>query len=407
MSKALKSDVEAGFLKNVKEATEAVKEATSYDPALQALNSLVTTYAVKKAADALSETFKTEATKEEQKTEEKEKEKEKKKSGDLLAVLFTLKKKGLVDDEMFRTLAMLSLFENGDSGNMLLPLLLTSQSSPQPKNDDLDDLRKEIKKIKKAIVKMKKESVGGKTENQVEVQGMSQTDLMKAMLESQTKLIEGLLTNLLTNNKQNALDDLQKLTEIIKAMKPETNGTQNLLETIELLQKLGLVSDKYKEKLLELKKEIIEKKLATEAELEKMKLEKEKIRAQSEVAVAERQAATIKSLGDLVVKSVVRGIVESVKPSEAQKVESQITQQEKPLQEPPQTPPKPVNEITVTHTDDQGNELHKFKIPLEVLKKNVAEIDNQKYYKVVCPYDNQELYIPINQIENGGEENGS
>ena len=412
-SRALKSDVEAGFLKNVKEAAEVVKDSSNGQaPAVQALNALMNTYAVKKVADVLSESIKTEMGEKEQQQQEEGK---KKKKGDLLSALFLLKRKDLIDDDTFRMLVMLAMFNNEGDGNMLLPLMLSSSSQQQKPSDDTQELKKVLKTMAKRLKRLEEKVNESKqsssdTEQQKAVQAMTQTDLMKSIIESQNQLVTNLLTSLLTNNKQNALDDLQKLADVMAKLRPETDGTQNLIQTIDLLQKLGLVSDKYKEKLLDLKKEIIQKKLETEAKLEEMRLEREKLKTQAEIAVAQKNAETIKSMGDLIIKSVTKGVIESFKPSpEAQKSNPPPPpqQQQSPQQPPP--PPKPVEEIEVQHVNDKGEVLHSFKIPVDVLKKNETTIENEKYYKIICPYDNAELYLPVEQLEKneeGGENNG-
>ena len=381
MSKAMKSDVEGGFLKPMAEAAEVVRKAQPDESAaVQSLNALVSAYAVKQAADSMRKLVESE------KEEKKPKKKKSKKKRDFLGALLVMKQKGLIDDNTFKALLLASLMDDGDGFNPLTFMMM------QPQQQSDEELKKEIKMLKKALkaIKAKLEEKEEEKETQKASDG---NDTLKYVMEMQKSLIE----TLLQNNNKDPMEQLQKYADVVSKLTPQqqNDALSQLMTTVELLNKLGIVKDETKEKLLEFRKEIMEKKLETEKEIERMKLERQKIQAQSEIEAMRRQAEMINNIGNMIIKTAVKGFIEAQRP-EGQKEEQQKEEQ-------PKEEPKPVDVIQVQHVDDKGNVLHTFNIPVKVLEKNVVVENGKKYYKVICPYDNQEL---IFEAEEGGGENG-
>ena len=385
MSRAIKSDVEGGFLKPIQETVETIKKANQDDDtALKSINTMLSAFAVKKAADSIKEVIEQDLKKSKEKEEEKT-EKKGKKSGDMLQILFMMKNKGMIDDNTFKNMLLMTMMSDSDGFNPMLLMMAGNSNSSD------SDLKKEIRMLRKQLKKLKEE-VRQPAEKQ-EAQEDKETSVLKTLIEAQNRLLETLLTS-----KKDPLDDLQKYADIISKLSPQQreDELEKFVKMTELFTKLGLVSDKTKEKLLEFRKEIMAKKLETEKELEKMRLEREKLRAEAEVQMATKQAETIKNIGDMVIKSAIKGFLEASRP------EAQTQKETQKAQEPaPQSPPKSVNMVTLQHTDEQGNLLHQFNIPVEVLEKNRYTENGKTYYKVICPYDNQELvYV---EEENNGE----
>ncbi|MEM4912150.1 MAG: hypothetical protein QXJ81_04930, partial [Metallosphaera sp.] len=71
----------------------------------------------------------------------------------------------------------------------------------------------------------------------------------------------------------------------------------------------------------------------------------------------------------------------------------------------PEPEPEPEEEekpnpemMKIAHIDNEGNVLHTFVLPKEIVKKNPIQYQGKTYYKVKCSYDNEEIAIAGDQL---------
>ncbi len=373
----------------------------------------------------------------------------------VLPLLLAMKEKNQIDDDTFRQVLMFSLM----GSNPMMALLMNNNNGngSSKYSRRLRILKKKIDELESLLSKSKEDEEKEELKKKVE-------DLEKQIVERQTTgnndnmmaLLTTIITNLLEKkNGENTetKDPVElaiKLTELMN--KPQDtieSQVDRIAKLTQALREMGLVSTpaddkqmKITEKKLEIQQELTKQRLEAEKQLKQMELEKQKYEAQAAIAQAENQAKMIKGIGDLLVKGAISGLLNATKPmpTQLQQAQPQPTQQipqqispPMPTPQPPQQPPQPpqqppapqpptvqqkpqyvrkiepppkqeeekgIQMIDIAHVDGNGNVLHEFKLPVEIVKQaQIVKNLNGKCYLITCPYDQEKVCVPEEAIE--------
>ncbi|MEM4049277.1 MAG: hypothetical protein QW750_08400 [Zestosphaera sp.] len=333
----------------------------------------------------------------------------------LLPFLLKAREEGKLDD---KALLLLLLTQ----GNNMLPLLMMSSQSSS--SDEVKKLRKELASLKKKAEEdklrrlEKRIALLAKRLEEKQEQPAQQQQTQQPS-DRMTELLSILIDRLTTprDNTDKILDLLTKL-----QTKSPSEQAKEIAEFISSLKSAGLIPDQEKEtkmsilaKKYDLQREIAKDRLETEKKLKEMELEKAKLEAQAQIQSATSTANMIKELSKVVTSNLARGLLSSFKPVQTQQVSQQAPSSSPPPPPPPppSTSPSPSPEpepepeeeekpnpemMKIAHIDNEGNVLHTFVLPKEIVKKNPIQYQGKTYYKVKCSYDNEEIAIAGDQL---------